>query len=96
MRSTRRDIEKNQPVETTRSARSRHSLAIITHLCILCVTADPVLDRHCTGPGSELDDNLLSEVSVTGAAVIPGDDVPALKTTHSRNIDWRNPVNNGN
>ena len=42
-----------------------------------------------------LDENLLSEVSITGAAVIPGDDVPALKPTSSKNIDWRKPIHNG-
>jgi hypothetical protein len=48
-----------------------------------------------TGPGSELGENFLSEVSISGAAMIPGDDISALRTTSSRNIDWKKPINNG-
>ena len=51
--------------------------------------------RHHTGPGSDLGENFLSEVSISGATTIPGDDIPALSTTSSQNIDWKKPINNG-
>lgn len=58
----------------------------LSSLLLLCVS---------TGPGSELSESLLNQVSITGATVTPGDDVPALKTTSSKNIDWKKPIHNG-